>query len=104
MYCYNDYPNIVIDLDGDSPTECAQVIESLAYSASCDFINLTNEGFPVYLGNSYARYEFIALNDGLTFTYPFGPNELKELVEKGELTISPLGWNDLDEVKTAFSD
>jgi len=103
MYTENDYPNIHIWLDeDDSKVTEADVLAGLANGGSVDFVNITNEGYPVYLGNSYARYEFVALNDGLVFTYPMGPIEVDELNEKRELVVEPFGWNDIDEVMEAY--
>ena len=98
MYAYNESSNIVLTLFGDPcPEDYGTVIESIAYGAT-DFISLTNWGEPVNLGNDYAEYEFLALNDGCFYTYRFGPNEFKELRENGTVTLEPLPWNDLDEV------
>lgn len=99
MFAYNEFPNIIVDLDGDEcPKEYGKVIETLAYGDT-DFIALLNEGCPINLGNDYAQYEFVAFNDGGVFTYRFGPIEMEKLRRDGTVTLEPFPWNDLEEVQ-----
>ena len=79
------------------------MIEALAGSIDVTFGDLLNEGFPVYLGNSYAQYEFTAYLDGMLWTFYFGPNELDELNRDGSVLLTPLGWNDIEEIRAAMA-
>lgn len=97
-YDYDDAGNEFVRITEQPIETCAEVLEALAYSIDIDFIELLNEGWPVYLGNSYARYEFVALADGFVYTYHFGPNELDELNEKGLVTLEPHMCNELEAV------
>lgn len=104
MFCENSYPNIIIDADGDTlrDDDFGKVFEALAYGASVDFIDFTNDGDPEYLGNDYAQWRFLALNDGFSFTYRFGPNEMKQLASEGKITLTPYPYNELEEWQHIF--
>lgn len=99
MYAYNDNPNIIIELDEtDNIESIGQILECLAYGDT-DFLEMVNEGFPTYYGNSYATYAFYAMQDGFIYEYAIGPNELDMLRDADTIILEPTPWNDLDTVR-----
>jgi hypothetical protein len=89
MYCYNENNNIIIELDHEYAESCEEVVAAIANSM-VDFVELENEGYPVNLGNSYARYEFTALQDGIECEFAFGPIELDQLRRRNRIALHPL--------------
>lgn len=112
LWAWNDGEDIVVSKDsryewvGDEEVEVfeegmasiEEMIVAIAYGDT-DFLELLNEGAPVALGNSYAVYEFVALQDGAVFTYRLGQNELDALNENGRVKLEPLSWNELEEIR-----
>ena len=103
MYAWNDYPNIVIELDdsenfftGEDLGE--EIISAVANSGSVDFLELVNEGCPVCLGNAYAVYEFLAYQQGVVYQYAVRPNESETLQVTGTVALQPFPYNDLDTI------
>ena len=98
MFTENTHPTITVTLeDGDSYNGETDAFVDVFNSVS-DSIEITNDGFPVYLGNSYAQYEFTAYNDGEIFTYAFGPHEFSRLMEDREVILAPSPWNYLPDM------
>lgn len=74
--------------EDDGNLSCERIVEAMANSIEIDVTTLENEGAPVFLGNAYAEYQLRALtNEGEELVYGVGPNELKELRDKGFVTI-----------------
>lgn len=89
---------VTVFLDDDDRCEAFRDTLVNVYNSFSDPLEFCNEGAEVYLGNSYARYEFTALVDGFVYTYPFGPIEYDELRKEGKLELRPLFDNYLPDM------
>ena len=91
MYFHmGDDGELHIGRDDDERVETVeQIIEEAANSADIDFVDLENEGAPVFLGNSYAEYQFRALvgPNREERAFGIGERELDELNREGQLSV-----------------
>lgn len=78
-----DNTDLIILKDADDKTRytCEQILEAMSNSIDIDFIDIQNEGAPIYLGNDYAEYQVNILSplNGKTYTYGIGPIEAEAL-------------------------
>lgn len=83
IICYAD--------DEDIPTTPEKIVEAIANSIDLDFVNLENEGAPVYFGNSYAEYQVRILLpkfDSNEHIIGIGPNEAEMLNQKKQIQLT----------------
>jgi len=80
-----------------------KVIEALSNSTDVTFGELLNEGWPINLGNDYARYEFTMYLDGHIWTFGLGNRELTELNKEGSVLLTPQNCNELEDVRATMA-
>ena len=94
----NKYNDIVVHLEEGEKFDTLEDALCAVFHTVDDSIDVLNEGFPICLGNSYARYEFTAFVDGLVFTFSFGPSDYRELCNEGKTTLFHQFWNELSDM------